>query len=108
MTAAPPRPPGTLRVALNAPTEADIELARGISRLAAGAGAVAEPRALAFVEVAIDALDIAAVRPFWAAVLGYDVVDGNLVTSRKPDDLDAFTAAMVEQFAAGPEEDDEE
>jgi protease I len=27
------------------------------------------------------------------------VVDGNLVTSRKPDDLDAFSAAMVEQFA---------
>ncbi|MGY1635246.1 type 1 glutamine amidotransferase domain-containing protein [Geodermatophilus sp. SYSU D00742] len=36
------------------------------------------------------------------------VVDGNLVTSRNPDDLDAFTAAMVEQFAAGPEEDEEE
>src|ERR687884_1242228 len=29
------------------------------------------------------------------------VVDGNLVTSRNPDDLDAFTAAMVEEFAAG-------
>jgi protease I len=28
------------------------------------------------------------------------VVDGNLVTSRKPDDLDAFGAAIVEQFAA--------
>jgi protease I len=27
------------------------------------------------------------------------VVDGNLVTSRKPDDLDAFAAAIVEQFA---------
>ena len=35
------------------------------------------------------------------------VVDGNLVTSRKPDDLDAFGAAIVEQFAqqtAEPEE----
>jgi protease I len=28
------------------------------------------------------------------------VVDGSLVTSRKPDDLDAFTAAIVEVFAA--------
>src|ERR671916_794744 len=32
------------------------------------------------------------------------VVDGNLVTSRNPDDLDAFTAAIVEQFAAEPVE----
>jgi protease I len=29
------------------------------------------------------------------------VVDGNLTTSRNPDDLDAFTAAIVEQFARG-------
>ncbi|MGY1732255.1 type 1 glutamine amidotransferase domain-containing protein [Geodermatophilus sp. SYSU D01045] len=37
------------------------------------------------------------------------VVDGNLVTSRKPDDLDAFNAAIVEQFAqTGAEEDDED
>jgi protease I len=28
------------------------------------------------------------------------VVDGNLITSRKPDDLDAFGAAIVEEFAA--------
>jgi len=28
------------------------------------------------------------------------VIDGNLITSRKPDDLDAFTTAMVEEFAA--------
>jgi protease I len=27
------------------------------------------------------------------------VVDGNLITSRKPDDLDAFGAAIVERFA---------
>src|SRR6195952_4759674 len=32
------------------------------------------------------------------------VVDGNLTTSRKPDDLDAFTAAIVEQFAEQPAE----
>jgi protease I len=32
------------------------------------------------------------------------VVDGNLITSRKPDDLDAFTAAIVEQFTAQTDE----
>ncbi|SFK34720.1 protease I [Geodermatophilus ruber] len=32
------------------------------------------------------------------------VVDGTLLTSRRPDDLDAFGVAMVELFAAGPEE----
>ena len=33
------------------------------------------------------------------------VVDGNLITSRKPEDLDAFGAAIVEEFAsAGDEE----
>jgi protease I len=36
------------------------------------------------------------------------VVDGNLTTSRKPDDLDAFTAAMVEQFAEQPAEESAE
>ena len=36
------------------------------------------------------------------------VVDGNLVTSRKPDDLDAFAAAMVELFAEPPTEDTDE
>jgi protease I len=34
------------------------------------------------------------------------VVDGNLTTSRNPDDLDAFSAAIVEEFARG-EEDEE-
>lgn len=36
------------------------------------------------------------------------VVDGNLLTSRKPDDLDAFTAAMVEQFAAADQDEDDD
>jgi protease I len=36
------------------------------------------------------------------------VVDGNLITSRKPDDLDAFGAAIVERFAASAEDDEDE
>jgi protease I len=35
------------------------------------------------------------------------VIDGNLVTSRKPDDLDAFSAAMVEEFARSEDEDED-
>jgi protease I len=35
------------------------------------------------------------------------VVDGNLVTSRKPDDLDAFNAAIIEEFARGEQDEDE-
>jgi protease I len=35
------------------------------------------------------------------------VVDGNLVTSRKPDDLPAFSAELLELFAGGQEPDTE-
>lgn len=55
-------------------TDRDVGLARTISGLAAASGLTSEPTASAAVEVAIDALDIDAVRPFWKAVLGY--VDG--------------------------------
>jgi protease I len=34
------------------------------------------------------------------------VVDGNLITSRKPDDLDAFSAAIVEEFAHSDADED--
>ena len=33
------------------------------------------------------------------------VIDGNLITSRNPDDLDAFGAAIVEQFGSSDEAD---
>jgi deglycase len=36
------------------------------------------------------------------------VVDGNLVTSREPDDVDAFNAAIVEQFAAADQAQDDD
>lgn len=57
-------------------TPHDIELARRISALADGLGLAAggpdtPPRAVQTLEIAIDALDIPAVMPFWKAVLDY-------------------------------------
>ncbi|MDX3000913.1 VOC family protein [Kribbella solani] len=59
-------------------TERDVELARLISGVVAKAGLVLGPeigvgagRSVQVVEIAIDAMDIAGVRPFWKAVLGY-------------------------------------
>lgn len=52
-------------------TTRDVELARTISGIAAEMGISAEPAAVTQLEVAIDALDIDRVRPFWEAVLGY-------------------------------------
>ncbi|MFQ5558554.1 MAG: VOC family protein, partial [Acidimicrobiales bacterium] len=49
----------------------DTGLAAVISGLAGAAGIAAEPHAAARTEIAIDALDIDAVRPFWTAILGY-------------------------------------
>lgn len=59
-------------------TTRDIELARRISASAEAAGLRTEPevgtgapRSVQVLEIAIDALDIAGIRPFWKAVLGY-------------------------------------
>jgi 4a-hydroxytetrahydrobiopterin dehydratase len=58
-------------------TAREVELARLVSEAAAGLGLATDagldggPRSVQVVEVAIDALDIAAVRPFWKAVLAY-------------------------------------
>lgn len=58
-------------------TRREIELAGQISAAVVALGLVtdaaigARPRSVQIMEIAIDALDIAAVRPFWKAVLGY-------------------------------------
>lgn len=57
--------------AANSLTEADVALAGAISEMASGVGMAGEPRSPQRLEVAIDAVDIDAVRPFWKAVLGY-------------------------------------
>ncbi len=55
----------------NALTDRDVALARSISDLAQEGGYRSTPRDSMVVEIAIDAVDIAAVLPFWQAVLGY-------------------------------------
>ena len=64
-------------------TQRDIDLARRISEIAREQGVDAEPGTLAELELALDTADIAAVGPFWAALLtgttdslkGVDVAD---------------------------------
>ena len=58
--------------AVDAVTDLDVDLAGEISALAAAAGATSVPRTAQALEVAIDTMDIDAVRPFWKAVLDYD------------------------------------
>jgi 4a-hydroxytetrahydrobiopterin dehydratase len=52
-------------------SQRDIELARQVSAAARALGLSAEAAAVQHVQVTIDALDIARVRPFWRALLGY-------------------------------------
>ncbi|HET6741018.1 MAG TPA: VOC family protein [Kribbella sp.] len=59
-------------------TRRDVELALRISATANSSGLLTEsevgtaaPRSVQILEIAIDALDIARIRPFWKAVLGY-------------------------------------
>jgi 4a-hydroxytetrahydrobiopterin dehydratase len=60
---------------VDGPTHKDVELARQISAAARALGLVAAPAAVQHVQVAIDALVIPDVRPFWHAILGYDEVE---------------------------------
>jgi 4a-hydroxytetrahydrobiopterin dehydratase len=80
--------PGYVRVTLT-----DVELAATISGLAAKAGLASEPRSGLALEVAIDAMDIDAVRPFWKAILAYD---------DEPAGADGQVAALVDPLRIGP------
>jgi 4a-hydroxytetrahydrobiopterin dehydratase len=80
-------------------TQQDVVLARRISaalaelgvRTSAGIGPAA-PRSVQVLEIAIDAMDIAAIRPFWKAVMGYgDETDGSA-----PDD------GLIDRLWQGP------
>jgi 4a-hydroxytetrahydrobiopterin dehydratase len=56
---------------MNGLTDRDITLARAVSGLAAERGYTSHPLDSVALEIAIDAMDIDAVRPFWQAVLNY-------------------------------------
>jgi 4a-hydroxytetrahydrobiopterin dehydratase len=64
-------------------TERDVDLARQISAIARDRDITAQPSAVAEIELALDTADLAAIGPFWAALLtgsveslhGEDVVD---------------------------------
>jgi 4a-hydroxytetrahydrobiopterin dehydratase len=60
-------------------TDRDVRLATSVNEVLAEMGLETQTTRVAEIEIAIDALDIAAVRPFWAAVFGYDQRGLNLV-----------------------------
>lgn len=79
--------PGRVHVALTTHavgglSDADVALARTISRLAAEAGATPEPGAVQVLEIAIDTMDAERIRPFWEAILGYRRRKDELVDPR--------------------------
>ncbi|WP_441247917.1 VOC family protein [Kitasatospora sp. McL0602] len=80
-------------------TTRDVDLAERISGVVREAGARTEPgfgadapRSVQLLEIAIDALDIAAIRPFWQAVLGYADEAG----------ADGPTDPLVDPLGQGP------
>lgn len=63
-------------------SEQDLAMAQQISQAARELGVSADPSKVQMTQIAIDALDIRAVRPFWQAVSGYEPLgDEDLVDS---------------------------
>lgn len=70
-------------------TTADLELAERISVVANENGVATDPAGdgrSQMIELCIDTMDATAIRPFWAAVMGYEVADdGSIVDPRRQD-----------------------
>ncbi len=84
------RYPGTVYVTITSHaagglTTLDVDLAREVSRLIAAADIATGGSPIQVTELCIDTMDETTIRPFWAAVLDYDVVDadGSLVDPRR-------------------------
>jgi 4a-hydroxytetrahydrobiopterin dehydratase len=60
-------------------TERDLELASTVNDIAIELGVAAMPDRLSRIEVGLDAHDLAKVGAFWAAVLGYDIDEVDIV-----------------------------
>ena len=65
-------------------------LARAISEIAGRLGATSAPGGTSALELALDTHDPAEIAPFWAAVLGYDLVEPDHGTD------------LVDPFGSGP------
>ena len=76
---------------VGAVTGRDIRLARDVSRALAAQGLRLAPGAVQALEIAIDALDLGLVRPFWKAVTGYADEPGS-----------ELQAALVDPSGRGP------
>jgi 4a-hydroxytetrahydrobiopterin dehydratase len=77
---------GLQTFALDAVTQLDVDLSRRITDAVTGLGLTlagvtsTESRSVQMLEIAIDAMDIAAIRPFWKAVLNYEDQPSNVET----------------------------
>lgn len=61
-------------------TSRDVDLARGISDVAAELGIAADPAQLVLMEIGLDTADESAIEPFWRAVIGLDDGSGAELT----------------------------
>lgn len=77
-------------------TTADLDLARAISAAARALDVAGDPGAIRTWEFALDAVDVDAVRRFWAAVLGYDLVGDTDIA----DPIGLYPPVYVQQMDA--------